>query len=187
MESKKDIRRRVLEKRNQIPEKDWKERSCKIYEKVVAHPFFLSADTIYCYVDYKAEVSTKDIIERAWEYGKKVAVPKVEGEELKFFYIQHFSDLEEGYKGILEPNKSRPANAQAALVLMPGVAFDRECKRIGYGKGFYDRFLRNHTQYRTMALAFESQMVERIPFDEYDICPEMIITEETCYVRQITK
>ena len=155
METKKDIRKRVLEKRNQISKEDWEERSRRIYDKVVTHPFFLEAETIYCYVDYRAEVSTKKLMETAWECGKKVAVPKVEGDELKFYYIRSFADLEDGYKGILEPKQNFPADAQTALVLLPGVAFDRTCKRIGYGKGFYDRFLCRHAHYHTIALAFD--------------------------------
>ena len=158
-----------------------------ICNQVLTHPFFLNADTVYCYVDYRAEVATASIIKKAWECGKKVAVPRVEGDELRFYYIQSFSDLVEGYKGILEPREIHPADAQTALVLVPGVAFDRECKRIGYGKGFYDRFLSAHTHYRTMALAFELQIVDKIPADEHDICPQIVVTEENYYVRNIAK
>ena len=116
MESKKDIRKRVLEKRNCIPDKEWEDKSRLICEKVVTHPFFLQADAIYCYVDYRREVGTADIIEQAWMSGKKVASPKVLGDEMEFYYIQSFEDLSEGYKGIFEPKQTNLAHDENVLV-----------------------------------------------------------------------
>lgn len=183
MESKKDIRKRVLAKRNLITDKEWEERSRLIYEKVVTHPFFLEADAIYCYVDYRREVGTCAIIEHAWELGKKVAAPKVNGEEMEFHYIQSFEDLQEGFKGIPESKQMHPANDENVLVIIPGAAFDAKCNRIGYGKGYYDKYLHVHSNYKTIAIAFELQMVETIPAEAYDICPDIIITEEKTYER----
>ncbi len=184
MESKKDIRKCVLEKRNCISKQEWEEKSRLICEKVVTHPFFLASDVIYCYVDYRNEVRTREIIETAWEQGKKVAVPKVFGDEMEFHYIQSFEDLEKGYKGIPEPWKECLADdAENVLVIMPGAAFDVTCNRIGYGKGYYDKYLHAHPNYKTLALAFELQMVKHIPAEEYDICPDIIITEENTYER----
>ena len=183
MESKKDIRKRVLEKRNCIPDKEWEDKSRLICEKVVTHPFFLQADAIYCYVDYRREVGTAGIIEQAWMSGKKVASPKVLGDEMEFYYIQSFEDLEEGYKGIAEPKQTNLALDENVLIIMPGAAFDATCNRIGYGKGYYDKYLQAHRDYKTIAIAFELQIVEAIPAEVYDICPDIIITEEKTYVR----
>lgn len=182
MESKRDIRKRVLTKRSNIEEKEWEEKSHRIYEKVVTHPFFLDADEIYCYVDYKKEVGTKKILEAAWELKKKVAVPKIIGEDMEFFYIHDFTELESGYCQILEPTKKELAQGKNVLVVMPGAVFDWKRNRIGYGKGFYDRYLQKNSDYLTMALAFELQMVDRIPADAHDVRPEVIITEEDLYV-----
>ena len=183
MESKKDIRKRVLENRNCISDKEWEDKSRLICEKVVTHPFFLQADAIYCYVDYRREVGTADIIEQAWISGKKVASPKVLGDEMEFYYIQSFEDLSEGYKGIFEPKQTNLASDKNVLVIMPGAAFDATCNRIGYGKGYYDKYLQMHRNYKTIAIAFELQLVEVIPSEDYDICPDIIITEETTYER----
>ena len=183
MESKKDIRKRVLEKRNQITDKEWEERSHSIYKKVVTHPFFLQADAIFCYIDYRREVGTHAIIEQAWKLGKKVAAPKVDGDEMEFYYIQSFMDLQEGFKGIPEPRQIHPAKDEQVLVIMPGAAFDMKCNRIGYGKGYYDKYLRVHPNAKTIAIAFELQMVESIPAETYDICPDILITEEETYER----
>ena len=187
MDSKKDIRARVLKERNQLCEKEWEEKSQRICEKVAAHPSFLNAKEVYCYVDFKNEVGTRRIIEAAWQHGKRVAVPKILEGTMEFYYIEHFSELEEGYFGISEPKAIKKASRQEALVIMPGVAFDRCGNRIGYGKGFYDRYLKAHPNCRTLAIAFELQMVEHVPRDAFDICSEEIITEENQYVSEFTE
>lgn len=181
MESKKDIRNRVLAVRNNMNEKDWEEKCHKICQKVVAHPFFLEADTIYCYVNFKSEVETRSIIEKAWTMNKKVAVPKVEGDEMSFYYISSFADLNEGYRGIMEPNSRLQAQDEHVLIILPGAAFDKIHNRIGYGKGYYDKYLNAHKAHHTLALAFECQMVDNIAAEPFDICPEIIITEENIY------
>lgn len=181
MESKKDIRKCVLEKRSQMTDKEWDDKSHIIFEKVVSHPFFFATDTVYCYVDYRREVGTRKIIEEAWKQQKKVAVPRVEGTEMNFYYIRQFDDLTEGYRRIPEPKATLPACEENPLVIMPGAAFDCNRNRIGYGKAFYDKFLSAHPGCRTMAIAFELQIVNQIPADEYDICPEILVTEEHIY------
>lgn len=183
MEAKKDIRKRVLEKRNHMSDKAWEEKSHCIYEKVVTHPFFMEADAVYCYVDYRREVGTRSIIEHAWKTGKKVAVPKVDGDTMEFYYIESFEELQEGFKGIPEPESKHLASDENMLVVMPGAAFDTNCNRIGYGKGYYDKYLHAHPNHKTIAIAFELQMVDTIPADAYDVCPNIVITEENTYER----
>lgn len=183
MESKKDIRKRVLAERNLISKREWEEKSRKIYEKVVAHPFFLNAEEIYCYIDFRNEVSTKAIIEQTWKMNKKVAVPKISGDDMEFYYIESFDELKSGYFKIMEPENEKIAEGKKnVLVIMPGAVFDKKRKRIGYGKGFYDSYLARHSSYKTLALAFELQILDSIPSDIHDICPEVIITEENLYV-----
>lgn len=181
METKQDIRRHVLEIRNGVGKEEWEEKSHKIYEMVVSHPFFLSSDVIYCYIDYRNEVSTHAIITKAWELRKKVAVPRVEGDEMNFYYISNFSDLKEGYRGIREPKECSIADDQNALVIVPGVAFDKKRNRIGYGKGFYDRYLKRYPFLKTIAIAFECQVIDEIQTDVFDCKPDILITEEHIY------
>ncbi len=165
-----------------MSQETWKGSSHTIFQKVTAHPFFLDADEIYCYVDYRNEVGTAKIIGQAWELGKKVAVPKVTGDVMEFYYIQSFEELKSGYANIMEPVTEEIALGENVLVIMPGAVFDISKNRIGYGGGFYDKYLEKYSNYRRMAIAFELQMVESIPTDSYDICPEVIITEENIYV-----
>ena len=183
MESKRDIRRDVLAVRQNLTDKEWEEKSHQIYKQVISHPFFLQTNVICCYIDYRREVATHAIIEHAWNLGKKVAVPKVEGDIMVFYVIHSFDELERGYKGIREPISRIPLQEQDALVIVPGAVFDTACRRIGYGKGYYDKYLHLHPKYKTMGLAFELQMMEEIPTEEHDICPDIIITEENIYER----
>lgn len=182
MESKKDIRKRVLIERNLISKEEWTKKSHRIYEKAIVHPFFLNAEEIYCYIDFRNEVGTRKIVEAAWNLGKKVAVPKIMGNSMEFFYIQNWDELSSGNWGIMEPTTDNAACGDKVLVIIPGAVFDKGKNRIGYGKGYYDHYLEDHQNYQTMALAFELQMLENIPADAHDICPQIIVTEENIYV-----
>lgn len=182
MVKKQDIRKEVLNQRNQMTEKEWDEHSHEICKKVVTHPFFLNSEEIYCYIDFRKEVGTRSIIEKAWRLGKKVAVPRIEASEMNFYYIESFLELESGHFGVLEPTGKERAEGKQVLVIMPGAAFDETRNRIGYGKGYYDKFLQKHPTYDTLALAFQMQMVKEIPVDSFDVKPNQIITEENIYV-----
>ena len=94
METKKDIRARILEKRAHITQEEWEFKSDLILKRLMEHPFFVEAREIYCYMDYRHEVGTRRIIEKAWELHKKTAVPKVQGDDMEFYYVQRFDDLE---------------------------------------------------------------------------------------------
>ena len=113
---------------------------------------------------------------------KKVAAPKVVGEDMIFYQISQPEDLEPGYFGIREPKTSLPvADGEDGLMIMPGVAFDNQRHRVGYGGGFYDRYLSKHTSHFTAALAFEFQMMEEVPTEPTDLLPDVVITEKTIY------
>ena len=97
---------------------------------------------------------------------------------MTFYRLEDFSQLKPGYFGIPEPEEGEAAEWEDALIIMPGVAFDRENHRVGYGGGFYDRFLEKHPGLTRMALAFGFQILESVPAESTDICPEIIVTEE---------
>ena len=181
METKKDIRRRVLDKRNQISKKEWETNSHIIFEKVVTHSFFLEADKVLCFLNYQSEVDTRNIIQKAWSLKKELYVPKIVDNTMYFYRLESFNELKEGYKGIEEPIGTELFHGKDGLVIVPGVVFDRNRNRIGYGKGFYDRFLQEHSNLKTIAIAFESQVETVIPNEQFDIKPEFLITEENIY------
>ena len=181
---KKDIRKQVFAQRAKTSEAFVKQQSSLIAGKIFALPQFQDASCIYVYMDYNKEASTRPIIEEAWRLGKKVAAPKVFGEDMRYFYIHSYDDVAPGYFNIQEPDETRnleEAADETALLLVPGVAFDKDRHRCGYGKGFYDRYLSRHTQHATVAMALDFQIVETVPSDVYDICPQMLITPTMIY------
>lgn len=176
---KKEIRKEIKALRAAHTDDRIHQMSLSVCERLTSLEVYQTAEIVYAYVDCKHEVETGDIIRTAWKDGKKVAVPKVLGENMQFFYINSLEkDLEEGYYGIREPREIHPAAAEDALLLMPGVAFDEDRHRVGYGGGFYDRFLEAHPGMKTAALAFEFQIKDRVPFEPFDIRPGQIVTEQ---------
>lgn len=120
------------------------------------------------------------LIEEAWKAGKEVAVPKVDGKDMIFYKLTDFSQLEPGYFGIPEPTRGEIVEWEDALMIMPGVAFDKNNHRVGYGGGFYDRYLEKHPDLKRIAAAFEFQILSGVPTEPTDISPEIVVTEKQC-------
>ena len=139
-------------------------------EKFYATSYYREAKTIYGYLPYNQEVRTVQILQQAILDGKRVAVPKVYGDTMRFIYLDDLSAVAPSDMGIPEPVADEPvADDHKALVLMPGLAFDPRGNRMGYGGGFYDKFLAEEPNHPTVALCYEFQMVEKIPTNDYDI------------------
>ena len=181
MEEKKIIRKQIFAKRKEASDEQITEWSQSIAEKVIASDEFKNAPCIYIYVDYNREVSTRPIIEAAWKAGKKVAVPKVHGKDMIFYDFTTNDQLEPGYFDIPEPARGEAVDWEEALMFMPGVAFDAARHRVGYGGGFYDRFLEANTKHPTIALAFDFQIVDAAPYEAVDILPGKVITQTKIY------
>ncbi|MCI5649066.1 MAG: 5-formyltetrahydrofolate cyclo-ligase [Fusicatenibacter sp.] len=177
METKQSIRREVFARRKMADETEITAKSDLIFQKLIQLPEFLKAEYFFAYMDFKKEVMTAKMIEKAFALGKKVAVPKVEGENMIFYEICDFSRLESGYFGIPEPEGCKECTAQSGFLLVPGVAFDTQRHRIGYGKGFYDRYLAAHPEFFKAAVAFEFQLFDEVPYEKTDILPDLLITE----------
>lgn len=177
-QQKNELRKEIRALRKAHTDAEIHTMSLSVKEQVLKLSEYQKAEVLYAYMDCKHEVETRDIIRSAWAEGKRVAVPKVQGQEIQFYYITSFEDLEEGSFGIQEPGEGEAAEAEDALLLMPGVAFDPERHRVGYGGGFYDRFLEKHRGLAAVALAFEFQVKEEVPFEEFDIRPAKVVTEQ---------
>ncbi|MDE6220809.1 MAG: 5-formyltetrahydrofolate cyclo-ligase, partial [Lachnospiraceae bacterium] len=143
---------------------------------------------ILLYADYCREVMTRGIFEDALLHRKRIYFPRVDKltNTMEFYQVISIRQLERGYRDILEPGEDMRTRYQFhpkedTLAILPGVAFDTSGYRIGYGKGFYDRFLANKRQLSTMALAFACQIVDEIPRDKHDIKMDKIVTEEIIY------
>lgn len=173
---KQSLRKKIREQKRAMSLEQIKAASEKLGELFYASELYRNAKTIYGYLPYNQEVRTVPMLQRALEDGKKVAVPKVYGEEMRFIYLTDLSKVELGYCGIPEPVEDGPvADDPTALVLMPGLAFDREGHRIGYGGGFYDKFLAAEPGHPTLALCYGFQMVEELPTEEFDIPVDCVL------------
>lgn len=167
---KSTMRASIRAQKRAMTEEQIVSASLRLGELFCGSVLYQQAKTIYGYLPYNQEVRTVPMLERALLDGKRVAVPKVYGDEMKFIYLDDLSLVEKGYAGIPEPIADTPiADDPTALVLMPGLAFDREGHRIGYGGGFYDKFLAKEPNHPTVALCYAFQMVEELPTDEFDI------------------
>jgi 5-formyltetrahydrofolate cyclo-ligase len=173
---KAGLRRQIREQKRAMSEEEIVRRSEKLGELFAASEAYRNAKTIYGYLPYNQEVRTVPMLERALREGKQVAVPKVYGDTMKFILLSDLSQVEKGYAGIPEPVTDEPvANDPTALVLMPGLAFDRAGHRIGYGGGFYDKFLAAEPDHPTLALCYAFQMLDHLDTEEFDIPVDTVI------------
>lgn len=173
---KKELRRRIRERKRAMTEEEIVTRSEALGKAFTDTSLYREAKTIYGYLPYNQEVRTVPMLEQALRDGKKVAVPKVVGDEMVFIYLSDLTQVEKGYAGIPEPVADEPvAHDETALVLMPGLAFDREGHRIGYGGGFYDKFLQREPMHPTLALCYEFQMLEHLETEEHDIPVDCVL------------
>ena len=188
---KNEIRAQILAKRDALTTEEIEQKSRLIFEKLVNMEEYRNAENILVYASMESEVRTDDIILDALADGKKVFCPKVtdKGNALmEFVRITALEDLKEGYFGIREPEitdeselagNAKEEDEGKYLVIMPGVAFDRDGNRIGYGGGFYDRYLAEHEISKTIALCFKVQIIDEIiKSTSEDIRPKVLISEE---------
>ena len=197
-DDKKAFRKAMLAKRDAIPYENRTEADRARNERIRSWDGYKKAELLLFYVSYRSEADTLQLLKEALAEGRKVAVPKVVGTDMVFYRIRSFSQLVEGYKGILEPDtgqceaitETRRANDEWAqsvkhhdlpkrsLLFVPGCAFDEAGGRMGYGGGFYDRFMDAYPDILRVALAYEAQMVDAVPREVHDKPVDAIVTEK---------
>lgn len=151
--------------------------SAQLAEQLFAHPLYQSASSLYGYMSYNQEVRTMPILRRAQQDGKRVAVPKVFGETMKFLWLDDLSRTVSGAYAIPEPVGDEPEAAdETALILMPGLAFDPAGHRCGYGGGFYDKYLAAHPTHPTLALCYGFQLYPHLDVDDFDIPVDVVLS-----------
>ncbi len=212
---KKQIRREVLAKRNQLTDAERKRGELLITDRILGHQWYYQSRKILAYASYGSELSLDMLLEEVLRSGKELYLPRVlpkseasfvSGEinsiqkdaaaaftasagtfaesTMEFYRVRDLTQLQSGYKGIREPEVSNECyicdevSCQDTLLIMPGVAFDLRRNRIGYGKGFYDNYLKQNPglQTRSIAVAFACQIVEEVPAWEQDIKPYQLLT-----------
>ena len=173
---KKELRKAIREQKRAMTEEAIVTASQRLGELFLQCEQYKAAKTIYGYLPYNQEVRTVPMLQQAIADGKLVAVPKVYGDEMKFILMEDLAAVEKGYAGIPEPVADEPvACDETALVLMPGLAFDPQGHRIGYGGGFYDKFLAGEPNHPTLALCYDFQMLPELETEEFDIPVDLVL------------
>lgn len=178
--NKTELRRLIRTQKRAMTQQQMEKASRELGEKLAACPQYAAATTIYGYMPYNQEVRTIPMLERALAEGKQVAVPKVYGDTMKFILVTDLTQMVDSDMGIPEPIADGPvADDPHAMVLMPGLAFTVKGDRMGYGGGYYDKFLAAEPDHPTVALCYDFQLVDYIPTDAYDIPVDLVLTGET--------
>lgn len=182
-ERKHALRGQMLRRREELTARERERAALLLAERILGHQWYYLSGTVLGFAAYGSEIDTDEILREALRQGKALYLPRVEGEEMHFYRVRSLKELRPGYKGIREPAEDAQryvydaAQAAETLMLVPGTAFDRERNRMGYGKGFYDRFLADkpELQLRTIGVGFACQLLEEIPHGEEDIRPYQVI------------
>ena len=183
---KKEIRKQIRNRKSGLMTLEICRVSRPIIDNVISMPEFMEAEAIYTYLEYNQEIITHPIVSKAWEMGKRVAVPKIISKVMEFCYIESFDDVFPGYMGILEPIDEVIANEKKAFVIMPGLAYDRNMNRIGYGGRFYDRYFADHkdNDYYKVALCYDFQIIDHIETEPHDVPVDAIVTAGKVWKRE---
>jgi len=183
--NKTEIRKTVLKQLRELSASKKKQYELRMLNFLQSWEFFKEANIIHIFLSISDEPETSQIIEFGWKSGKQIGVPCVLPDTPELFHSQlnSFEDLRPGALGVLEPFPDQriamtPENFD--LIIVPGVAFDRLGGRLGYGKGYYDRFL-VHTRAFRLALAFDFQLLESVPTETHDMPMDGILTENGFY------
>lgn len=182
MDTKREIRKKIIHERDLLTYNEVMEKSQAIFQRLCSLSQYKRAKTVMAYMSYRNEVSTPGFLAKVIEDGKRVVLPKVSGMALKIYEIHDIEkDIVPGFKGIPEPlgePENRVDPAEIDLAVIPGVVFDLQKHRIGYGGGFYDRFIPSLRQDCLKAgVAFQMQLVSGIQAESFDVPVDIVITE----------
>jgi 5-formyltetrahydrofolate cyclo-ligase len=193
MSTKEEIRKMIAERKQAIG--DTQEMSQRVITQLLSLPELKTCSIIMIYVDFGKEVRTVPLISELLVQKKQVVVPFCEKGEIQLFRLKNLKELAPGYFGILEPKfelrqltERLIQSKELQLILVPGVAFDAQCGRLGRGKGFYDRFLKKTpNNVLKIGLAFDWQIVDTIPMTEKDQYMDIIVTENDFFFRNLSQ
>ena len=179
-DEKKALRRKFATQRQTIPESERLEKSRAICNNFLSSMAYEHSDTILLYYSINSEVDTQELIDTVLKSGKRLALPVCrENSEMVFRYIQSRDDLTKGFFSALEPksNLEEFKGAKHTVCVIPAIAFDKEGYRIGYGKGYYDRFLKGISA-KTAGFSYNFSLADNLPYEKTDVPLDYVITEK---------
>ena len=173
---KPTLRQHIRALKRQMTEAEITQKSQRLCSKLLATHLYRNAKSVYGYMSYNQEVRTLPLLEQALRDGKRVAIPICYGSEMRFIWMDDLSHTSKSSCGFPEPIHDAPmADDPTALVLMPGIAFDATGHRVGYGGGYYDKFLAAEPDHPTVALCYDFQLLDQLPVNEFDIPADLVL------------
>ena len=189
MKSKSQLRKEFKKLRDTYTGEAAAIASEKICGAVLNSPDFKSAGCIFSYAPLGSEVDIRKVTAAAWTAGKTVAFPRVQGDTMQFYAVSDFNELRPGTFGVAEPAPTgsarirlSPETEAAALILVPGLVFDRNKNRMGYGKGYYDRYFAGHTDCTLFGIAYSFQITDLLPAEAHDRQMDAVVTEHGIFL-----
>ncbi len=179
LEEKSRLRASLKQVRNALCKEERAEKSRKIIANLLKIDDFVQAKSFFCYISYLTEVDTHPIISSIFEQNLSVAVPKIMGkEEMIAVPLQNWDDLEPDKMGILTPKSNQIALGPFDVSITPGLGFTEKGGRLGYGRGYYDRWFTNYEVKTKIGVAFEVQIVDELPMEKTDVLLDILVTED---------
>lgn len=175
--NKNNLRKQYLNIRKSIKEEKKLKYDNEIFKKIINSSEYIKSKLVLVYVSLKEEVDTIKLIKQCLKENKKVAVPKCQGNTINFCYINSLEELKKGKFNLLEPeNNNIVLNFENSICIVPGICFDKEKNRVGYGKGYYDRFLEDYKGIK-IGITYKECICDKIDTDKYDIKMDKIISK----------
>lgn len=178
---KNGIRKWAKEERKKLSREQTEKAGSLIFQQIRKSVWYEQHHLVFGYASFQGEPDTGGFLRQVLEDGKRLALPRVLEEKMKFIEVCDLEQLKPGKKGILEPVEGKEINkGENALVVVPGLAFDREFNRLGFGGGYYDRYFKkqktSQKQFYLVGVCHEFQLLEKIPVKKHDVQMDAIVT-----------
>lgn len=178
---KKTLRKKFISERNSLAS-DYRNSSTNtIFTKLEEQNFFESSEKIFIYIGFGSEIKTETFIKK-WINKKQIFVPKIDNNTMNLVHITSLEELTEGYFGILEPTNCNYFTGNIDLVITPSIVFDKKGYRLGYGKGYYDKYFSSREYDISVGLSYHKLLQDNVPKEDHDIKVDVIITEEKIFI-----
>lgn len=178
--NKKELRTELLQRRKAMDKNTMQKLDGAIYNNIVQLPQLKSAQNILCYISTEIEVGTRQLISALLDEGKNVFAPRCKGKEMRFFRLNSLDDAKTGAFGIPEPvGDDEIIDFSGTICIVPALMFDKKGYRLGYGGGYYDRFLREYSG-TSIGICY-NDFIGTVPREEHDLPVDILVTEDMIY------
>ena len=174
---KKELRKKFIIERNKLSDEYREYASTEIFSTIENNDLFKSAEKIFIFVGFGSEIATISFIKK-WINRKQIFVPKIDNNTMNLVHITSLEELTAGHFNILEPTSCEYFNGNIDLVITPSIVFDKKGYRLGYGKGYYDKYFEKNKYKTSIGLSYDKLLQEKVPINHYDKKVDIIITEE---------